>query len=106
MKARIKEDDSSVPAPDGPYSYYRRFAIGGQHPIFCRYRNDTDEKTEEILLHGDEEAEGLSYLNIAACDHSPDHTLLAYAVDLNGSEFFTIRIRDLTTGIDADRRHS
>ncbi len=41
---------------------------------------------------------GLSYLNIAACEHSPDHTLLAYAVDLNGSEFFTIRIRDLATG--------
>ena len=98
MKARIKEDDSSVPAPDGAYAYYRRYAIGGQHPIFCRFRNDDAAKAEEILLHGDEEAKGLSYLNIAACDHSPDHTLLAYAVDLNGSEFFTIRIRDLATG--------
>ncbi|MGD8810681.1 MAG: S9 family peptidase, partial [Gammaproteobacteria bacterium] len=98
MKARIKEDDSSVPAPDGPFSYYRRYAIGGQHPIVCRYRNDDDARTEEILLHGDTEAEGQAYFNIAGCDHSPDHKLLAYAVDLKGSEFFTIRIRDLATG--------
>lgn len=98
MKARIKEDDSSVPSPDGPYSYYRRYAIGGQHPIFCRYRNDDAGKAEEILLHGDAEAEGLSYFNVAGCDHSPDHKRLAYAVDTNGSEFYTIRIRELATG--------
>ena len=36
MKGRIKEDDSSVPAPDGPFSYYTRFVTGGQHPLFCR----------------------------------------------------------------------
>ena len=32
MKGRIKEDDASVPAPDGPFSYYTRFVTGGQHP--------------------------------------------------------------------------
>ena len=36
MKGRIKEDDSSVPAPDGSFSYYTRFVTGGQHPLFCR----------------------------------------------------------------------
>ena len=36
MKGRIKEDDSSVPAPDGSFSYYSRFVTGGQHPLFCR----------------------------------------------------------------------
>ncbi len=36
MKGRIKEDDSSVPAPDGPFSYYTRYITGGQHPLFCR----------------------------------------------------------------------
>jgi len=97
IKARIKEDDSSVPSPDGPYAYYRRYAIGGQHPIFCRFKRDADAAAEEILLNGDTEAEGQSYLNIAACHHSPDHKLLAYAVDLNGSEFYTIRFRDLAT---------
>lgn len=98
IKARIKEDDSTVPAADGPFAYYRRFAVGGQHPILCRHGTAGDERTEEILLHGDEEAEGLKYLNITTSQHSPDHAVLAYAVDLNGSEYFAIRFRDLATG--------
>src|SRR3954469_26013685 len=36
MKGRIKQDDSSVPSPDGPYAYYVRYREGGQHPIACR----------------------------------------------------------------------
>src|SRR4051794_14248869 len=36
MKARIKPDDASVPAPDGPFEYYPRYAAGGQHPIHAR----------------------------------------------------------------------
>ena len=36
MKGRIKEDDSSVPAPDGPYAYYVRYREEGQHPLLCR----------------------------------------------------------------------
>jgi oligopeptidase B len=102
IKARIKEDDSTVPAPDGPFAYYRRFAVGGQHPILCRYRAEAGEQAEEILLNGDEEAEGLKYLNLTTSHHSPDHAILAYAVDLNGSEFFAIRFRDLATGRPLD----
>jgi oligopeptidase B len=102
IKARSREDDSTVPAPDGPFAYYRRFVIGGQHPILCRYRLDAGETSEEVLLHGDKEAEGLKYLNITTSHHSPDHRLLAYAVDLNGSEYFAIRFKDLTTGSSLD----
>src|SRR4051794_36130411 len=36
MKGRIKEDDSSVPAPDGPFDYYSRFDLGAQHPVYAR----------------------------------------------------------------------
>ena len=36
MKARIKEDDSTVPAPDGPFDYYSTFVTGGQYPRLCR----------------------------------------------------------------------
>lgn len=102
IKARSREDDSTVPAPDGPFAYYRRFVIGGQHPLLCRYRLDAGETSEEILLHGDKEAEGLKYLNITTSHHSPDHRLLAYAVDLNGSEYFAIRFKDLATGSSLD----
>ena len=36
MKGRIKEDDSTVPAPDGAYAYFMSYVTGGQHPRLCR----------------------------------------------------------------------
>jgi oligopeptidase B len=95
IKGRIKEDDSSVPAPDDAYEYYRRYETGGQHPLYCRRARNGDSGDEEILLHGDREAEGHPYFDVAACRQSPDHRRLAYATDLNGSEIYTIRVKDL-----------
>src|SRR5207237_7081520 len=40
MRGRIKEDDSSVPAPDGPFAYLRKFREGGQHEMFGRTRSE------------------------------------------------------------------
>jgi len=101
MKGRVKEDDSSVPLPDGPWAYFQRYREGGQHPIFCRQPRDADGGVDgEVLFDGDKEAEGQAYFKVAAFDHSHDHQLAAYAVDLNGSEIYTIRFRDLKTGTD------
>src|SRR3546814_16559758 len=97
MKARIKEDDSSVPSPDGPFAYYQRYETGGQHPVFCRRPVDS-EAGEEVLLDGNREAEGASYFRVAACAHSPDHRLLAYAIDRTGSERYRIAVKDLASG--------
>ena len=100
MKGRIKEDDSSVPMPDGPWEYYRRFAVGGQYPIFCRTpRGSADE---EVLFNGDTEAAGKDFYRIHTMEPSPDHRLLAYSVDQQGSEFYEIRVRDLASGRDLD----
>ena len=96
MKARIKEDDWSVPAPDGEWEYYLRYETGGQHPVYCRREGTRGD--EQILLHGDLEAEGKSFFRVAGCHHSTDHRLLAYALDLNGSERYAIHLRDLETG--------
>jgi len=98
MKARIKEDDSSVPAPDGAYEYYMSFVTGGQYPLLCR--RPRGGGAEEVLLDGNKEAEGQRYWQLGAAAHSPDHRYLAYAVDKKGSELFTIKVRDLTTGKD------
>jgi oligopeptidase B len=94
FRGRIREDDSSVPASDGPFAYYHRYVPGGEHPLFCR----RSEGGEEILLDGDALARGHDFFRIASCEHSPDHALLAYAVDTRGSEFYEIRILDLATG--------
>jgi len=98
MKARIKQDDRTVPAPDGPYSYFSRFIPGGQYPQICRA--DRDGGFETVLLDGNQEGKDKSYWNMAASSHSPDHALLAYAEDDKGSERHTIKFRDLKTGKD------
>ncbi len=98
MRGRIKEDDSSVPAPDGPFAYFRSYVTGGQHPRLSRCPRDGGP--EELLLDGNKEAEGKAYWLLGAAAHSPDHRLLSYAVDDKGSELFTVRIRDLATGTD------
>jgi oligopeptidase B len=102
MKGRIKEDDSSVPAIDGPWAYYRRFRDGGEYPLLARrpaeHAFDKDADSEVLLLDGDVEAKGLDYYDIRRASHSPDHRLIAWTVDDKGSEAYTLRIRDVATG--------
>jgi len=100
MKGRIKEDDSSVPMPDGPFAYGSSFRKGGEQPRFFRMPRDGGD--HEIILDGDAEAEGKAYFRIGGCDHSHDHSRLLWAFDDKGSEFYTLRVRDLDTGKDHD----
>lgn len=96
MRGRIKEDDSTVPAPDGAYAYAVRFREGGEYPIFVRTARAGGAET--ILFDGDAESGDAAFFDIEAVEHSPDHTLVAYAVDRTGSEYFDIRVRDAATG--------
>ncbi|MGB3625283.1 MAG: S9 family peptidase [Henriciella sp.] len=101
MRGRIKEDDSSVPSKDGPYAYYVRYREGGEYPIYARKPADQafqDDAPETILFDGDQEAEDESYFSIRGLDQSPDHTLLASAIDTQGSEYYTISVRNIETG--------
>src|SRR5690606_278839 len=97
MRGRTKEDDSSVPAPDGPWDYYRRFETGAQHPIHARKPRNQDGP-EQILINVDEQARGKTFYKVIAAQHSPDHALYAYAVDEQGSEIYTIYVKDLASG--------
>lgn len=99
MRDRIKEDDTSVPEPDGPFSYLTRFTEGAQHGQFCRIDNGTAKET--ILLDADKEARKLSYFDLGDIEPSPDHSMLAWSADRNGSEYYTISIRD--AGGNTDR---
>ncbi|MDK9697504.1 MAG: S9 family peptidase [Siculibacillus sp.] len=100
MKGRIKQDDSSVPAKDGPFAYAVRHVTGGQHPLHVR--TPRDGGGEEILLDGDARAAGKAYFRLSGVVHSPDHGKIAWGADENGSEYFTLRVRDLGTGADLD----
>lgn len=102
IRGRIKEDDSSVPERDGPFEYFTRYREGGQYPIYARRALDpeTGEPTgeEEILIDGDAEAADFDYLDFSSMEHSPNHEYVAYGVDVRGSEYYEIRIKEIATG--------
>ncbi len=96
MKGRIKEDDSSVPAPDGPFAYYTRYITGGQHPLFCRRPREGND--DQVLIDANKLAEPHTYFRIGGVSHSPNHKLIAYSSDTNGSEYYALRVLDIGTG--------
>ncbi|MDX3928821.1 MAG: S9 family peptidase [Shinella sp.] len=98
MRGRIKEDDSSVPVKDGPFAYGTSFVTGGEQPRYFRTPRDGGEQA--ILLDGDKEAAGKGYFRLSGLDHSSDHSLGIWGYDDKGSEYFTLKVRDLATGED------
>jgi oligopeptidase B len=98
MRGRIKEDDSSVPSPDGPYAYLRKFREGGQHEMFGRSARDGG--AIDIVLDGDELSADHDYFKFGGARHSPDHRLEAWSADIKGSEYFSIRVRNWADGSD------
>lgn len=93
-RGRIREEDRSVPENDGPWSYYSRFEVGGQHPIFCRRPRDADGP-ETVIFDGDAEASGKAFFQIAGCEPSPRHGRACVATDESGAELWTLRFKDL-----------
>jgi oligopeptidase B len=102
MRARLKEDDSEAPQPDGPFAYYTRYRHGGQHRIFCRQPRDGGKET--ILVDGDAMAAGATFFNLFDARHAPDHGKIAWSADDKGSELFAIRVRDVSSGADFEDR--
>lgn len=100
MKGRIKEDDSSVPTVDGPFAYSTKYVEGGQHPKFVRTARDGSNPV--VVLDGDKEAAGAAYFKIGGASHSENHKYLAWSYDDKGSEYYTLKIRDMDSGEDLD----
>ena len=109
MKGRVKEDDSTVPDPDGPFAYYLRYRKDGQHPLLCREPRHAslftaapaeEHAEEQLLLDGDALAQGKPFFRLGATQHSPDHRLFAWLADEAGSELYTARVRVIESGAD------
>ena len=97
MKARIKEDDSSVPFKYGDYYYYKRFEKGSEYPIFARKKGSLQSK-EEILLNVNKMAKGQAFYQVRFPSIRPDHKMIAFAVDTKGRRFYNVYFKDLETG--------
>ncbi len=100
LKGRVKQDDASVPAPDGAFEYWWQFKPGDQYRTWMR--RPKAGGPDQLVLSEPELAKGLSYFRLGAQAVSPDGKLVAYATDSDGSERFTIRIRDIATGKDIE----
>jgi len=99
MVGRIQETDTSAPVTYGGYHYYTRTEEGKQYAIHCRRRGSMDAEEQVIVdLNGIVEEERLEYLTLGFIKVSPDHRLLAYSLDRDGNENFTIHFKDLETG--------
>ncbi|MGZ4671582.1 MAG: S9 family peptidase [Ilumatobacteraceae bacterium] len=99
IKSRVQETDITAPVKDGPWWYTARTVEGSNYPIHCRGRSAA-EAGDEVLLDENREAEGSEFFSVDALDVSPDYRLLAWSADLDGGEKYTLRVRDLDTGID------
>ncbi|WJY19366.1 S9 family peptidase [Alteriqipengyuania flavescens] len=100
MRARIKEDDSSVPQKDGDWLYWSTFEEGAEYRKHWRRPVGAadDGSADVLILDENALAEGKEYFRLGSTSVSEDGNFLAYSFDDNGSERFTARIKDLRTG--------
>lgn len=94
---RMQETDLSVPVRNGEYLYYSRTVKGLQYAIHCRKKGSMDAE-EEVLIDENELAAGHEYFALGAFSLSIDQNLLAYTVDTEGNERYTLQILDLRSG--------
>jgi oligopeptidase B len=96
MKARLKEDESSVPQKDGNYLYWRRFEKGAQYKQWMR--KPVAGGADQVILDEAQEAEGSDFFRLGEIAITEDDRIMAWSSDTDGSERFTIHFRDLETG--------
>ncbi|MFT4625501.1 MAG: oligopeptidase B [Myxococcota bacterium] len=104
MVGRIQQTDRSAPAPRGDWEYYRRTVEGKEYGIECRRPRGGDDSGEQVLVDGNALVVGHEYLSVGVVTVSPDGRILAFSVDVDGSESYTIRFRDLASGEDLPDR--
>ena len=97
MKARIKEDDSSVPYKLNGFWYLTEFQKGKEYPIHKR-RKDSLDNNDEILFDVNLMAEGHSYYNLGGISISTNNELCSFGIDNVSRRIYTIQIKDLKTG--------
>jgi len=97
IKGRIKLDDESLPFRDHTYDYWTKTTSKGNYSIKLRKKINSKE-TEEIW-NGDKEKEKLNveYFGVGDLEVSHNDQLLAYSLDIKGSEYYSIFIRDIKT---------
>ena len=97
IKGRIKLDDESLPYRDHTYEYWSKTTSTGNYSIKLRKKINTD--IVEEIWNGDKEKDKLKteYFGIGDLEVSNNDKYLGYSLDLKGSEYYTIFVRDIKT---------
>ncbi|MBM7578666.1 S9 family peptidase [Jeotgalibacillus terrae] len=102
MVARVPEAEVKVPVQNGPYFYYSREQKDKQYAIYARKkaasRELLDQVKEEVILDLNELAGDDDYLSVTLQRLNKEQTKLAYLENRDGSDRYTIYIKDLRTG--------
>jgi oligopeptidase B len=102
MLSHVKQTDVSVPFRDGLWWYLTRTEEGKQYAIHSRQRGTASgpdaDAPEQVILDGNQLAEGHAFFAIGATDISRDGRWLAYTTDTTGFRQYTLHIKDLETG--------
>ena len=98
IKGRIKLDDETLPFKDKNYEYWTKTTVEGNYSIKLRKKIGTNNIEE--IWNGDKEKEKLKteYFGLGDLEVSWNDQYLGYSLDLKGSEYYTIYIRDIKTG--------
>jgi oligopeptidase B len=99
IKSRVQETDLAAPVRKGDWWYVTRTVEGSSYAIHCRGRS-ADTATEHVILDENVEADGHEYFSLGAFDLNPQQTVVAWSHDVDGSEYYTVRFRDLATGAE------
>jgi oligopeptidase B len=103
MRARIKEEDQSVPYKLRDYYYYNKTLKGQEYPIFCRRKGD-EKSSEEVILDVNILGKGLDSIHVSPPAIHFNQNIMAYGVDTKGDRIFTIYFKDLATGKLLDQK--
>jgi oligopeptidase B len=98
MLSHVKQTDVSVPYRDGAWWYLTRTEEGRQYAIHCRKAAPQDDAPEQVILDGNQLAEGHAFFAIGATDITDDGRWLAYTTDTTGFRQYTLHIKDLASG--------
>lgn len=99
MTRRLDPNESSLPIEMDGYWYQSRYCEGKEYPIHVRFQG-AEDGPEELLLDVNVLAEGRSYCQVASMVMTRDHRRMAYAVDFVSRRQYTLRFRDVATGLD------
>ncbi|MEE3146958.1 MAG: S9 family peptidase [Bacteroidota bacterium] len=97
MKARIKEDDSSVPYKYNGYWYYTRFETGKNYPLYCR-KKEAMSAPEEVMFDNNVMAEGHSYFKQAGYSVSENNEIAVFGIDTVSRRQYVLQFKNLLTG--------